>query len=87
MAQGGSQAIEGAFELFNLFKENNNDMSNIYFRTRSERTKLIKKRSDFNFFAFHISNPIIKAIRNAILKRLVKRKDFISSYLGRVYKN
>ena len=87
MAQGGSQAIEGAFELFNLFKENNNDMSNIYFRTRSERTKLIKKRSDFNFFAFHISNPIIRRIRNAILKRLVKSRTFINSYLGQVYKN
>ncbi len=87
MAQGASQSIEGAFDLFNLFKENNNDASNIYFKKRLERTKLIKKRSNFNFFAFHISNPIIKTIRNAILKRLVKKKDFISSYLGRVYKN
>ena len=87
MAQGGSQAIEGAFELFNLFKENNNDMSNIYFRTRSERTKLIKKRSDFNFFAFHISNSIIRALRNIILKKLVKSRTFINSYLGQVYKN
>ncbi len=87
MAQGASQSIEGAFELFNLFKENNNDASNIYFKRRLERIKLIKKRSDLNFFAFHISIPMIKTIRNAILKRLVKKEDFISSYLGKVYKN
>ena len=87
MAQGASQSIEGAFELFTLFKENNKDASNIYFKKRLQRTKLIKKRSDFNFFVFHISNSMIRIIRNAILKRLVKRKDFISSYLGRIYKN
>ena len=87
MAQGGSQSIEGAFELFNLFKENNNDASNIYFKKRLERTKLVKKRSDFNFFIFHISNPIIRRIRNTILKRLVKSKIFINNYLGQVYRN
>ena len=87
MAQGASQSVEGAFELFNLFKENNNDACNIYFKKRSERIKLIKKRSNLNFFAFHISNPVVKAIRDAILKRLVKRKSFIRSYLGKVYKN
>ncbi len=32
MAQGASQSIEGAFELFNLFRENNNDANNIYFK-------------------------------------------------------
>ena len=84
---GASQSIEGAFDLFNLLKENNNDTYNIYFRRRSERAKLIKKRSNFNFFAFHISNPAIQAIRNMILKILVKRKTFMNSYLGKVYKN
>ena len=87
MAQGASQSIEGAFDLFNLLKENNNDASNIYFKKRLERTKLIKRRSNFNLFLFHISNSMIRTIRNAILKRLVKRKDFISNYLGKVYKN
>ncbi len=87
MAQGASQSIEGAFQLFNLFKENNKNAHNIYFKKRLERTKLIKKRSDLNFFVFHISIPLIKKIRNAILKRLIKREDFINSYLGKVYKN
>ena len=87
MAQGASQSIEGAYDLFNLLKENNENAHNIYFENRRSRIKIIKRRSDFNFFAFHISNPLIEKIRNIILKRLVKNKSFIKSYLGYVYKN
>jgi salicylate hydroxylase len=87
MAQGASQSIEGAYDLFNLLKENNENAHNIYFENRRSRIKIIKRRSDFNFFAFHISNPLIKKIRNIILKRLVKNNSFIKSYLGYVYKN
>ena len=87
MAQGASQSIEGAYDLFNLLKDNNQNSYNIYFQNRSNRAKIIKKRSNFNFFAFHISTSIIKRIRNMILKRLVKSNSFITSYLGEVYKN
>ena len=87
MAQGASQSIEGAHVLFNLLKENNEDAHNIYFKNRLTRVKTIQKRSNFNFFAFHISNPLVKKVRNMILKRLVKNKRFIDSYLGEVYKN
>ena len=87
MAQGASQSIEGAYDLFNLLKENNENAHNIYFENRRSRIKIIKRRSDFNFFAFHISNPLIEKIRNIILKRLVKNNSFIKSYLGYVYKN
>ena len=86
MAQGASQSIEGAYELFNLLKKDNADMNNIYFKSRSKRVKIIKKRSDFNFFAFHISNSIMKKIRNIFLRKLVKSKSFINNYLGTVYK-
>jgi len=85
MAQGASQSIEGAYDLFNLLKENNEDVHNIYFKNRLTRVKTIQKRSNFNFFAFHISNPLIQKIRNTILKYLVKNKKFISRYLGEVY--
>jgi len=85
MAQGASQSIEGAYDLFNLLKENNEDAHNIYFKNRSRRMKAIQKRSNFNFFAFHISNPWIQIIRNTILKHLVKNKKFINRYLGKVY--
>jgi salicylate hydroxylase len=87
MAQGASQSIEGAYELFNLLKSNNKDACNIYFKNRSKKVKIIKKRSDLNFFAFHISNLFIKKFRNIILKKLVKSKSFINSYLGEIYKN
>ena len=87
MAQGASQSIEGAYDLFNLLKDGNEDMYNIYFKNRSKRVKIIKMRSDFNLFAFHISNSFLKKVRNIILKKLVKSNRFINSYLGEVYKS
>ena len=87
MAQGASQSVEGAYELFNLLKENNTNLHEVYFKNRLTRVKTIQKRSNFNFFAFHISNQLVKKLRNMILKRLVKNKRFIDSYLGEVYKN
>ncbi|MBD1150677.1 FAD-dependent monooxygenase, partial [Pelagibacterales bacterium SAG-MED29] len=87
LAQGGGQSIESAYELFNLIKDENRDASNIYFKRRLDRTKAVRRRSNFNFFAFHFSNSIMQKIRNFFLKFLVKRKDFINSYLGTVYKN
>jgi len=87
LAQGAGQSIESAYELFNLIKNQNPDASNIYFKTRSERVKIIRRRSDFNFFAFHFSSSVMQKIRNIFLKFLVKRKGFINSYLGTVYKN
>ena len=86
MAQGASQSIEGAYELFNLLKENNENAHQIYFTNRSKKIRIIKKRSDFNFFAFHFSSLFSRAIRNIILKYLIKNKTFINRYLGEVYK-
>jgi salicylate hydroxylase len=86
MAQGASQAIESVYEIFNLIKDNPSNINDIYFKNRIERTNLIIKRSKFNFFAFHISNPVLKFFRNKILRVLVKNKNFINSYLGKVFK-
>ena len=86
MAQGASQAIEAANEIFNLISDNHTDIQNAYFKKRIERTNLINKRSKFNYFGFHISNPLLKILRNELLKRLVKNKNFIYSYLGKIYK-
>ena len=86
LAQGASQAIESANEIFNLIQDNHSDMQSMYFKNRSERTILINKRSKFNYFAFHISNSILKILRDKILKILVKNKNFVNSYLGKVYK-
>ena len=86
MAQGASQAIESAHEIFNLIKDNNLDIKNLYFNNRLKRTNLIIKRSKLNYFIFHIRNQILKIFRNKILKILVRNKKFINNYLGKVYK-
>jgi len=86
MAQGASQGIESAEEVFNLIKDNHSDIQNAYFKSREKRTNLINKRSKLNYFVFHVSNPLLKIFRNKVLKILVKNKNFINSYLGKVYK-
>ena len=86
LAQGAGQSIESAYEIFNLLKENKLD-TDTYFELRSKRAKIIRKRSNLNFFTFHFSNSLMQNIRNMILRFLVKRKKFIKNYLGEIYKN
>ena len=86
LAQGASQSIEAAYELFNLLNKNKKDVQNLYFKKRLKKTKQINKRSKFNYFGFHISNSLLQNLRNFFLKRLVKNKSFIESYLGKIYK-
>ncbi len=86
MAQGASQSIEAANEIFDLISNNHSDIQNEYFKNRVERTNLINKRSKFIYFGFHITNPLLKTLRNFFLKRLVKNKNFIQNYLGKIYK-
>ena len=86
LAQGASQGIEAANEIFELINDNHPDIENEYFKNRVERINLINKRSKLNYFGFHVSNTVLKFFRNKILKILVKNKKFINSYLGKVYK-
>ena len=83
-AQGASQSIEGAYELFENIE--NNTKSN-FFRNRVDKIKMVNNRSKFNQFAFHLSNPLNIFVRNFFLKRLVKNKKFLEGYLGKIYKN
>ena len=87
LAQGAGQSIESAFEIFNLLTKDKLDKENNYFEIRSKRAKIIRRRSNFNFFAFHFSSKIMQNVRNLFLKFLVKRKFFVKRYLGKVYKN
>ena len=87
LAQGAGQSIESAYELFNLIKQDNADIQKAYFQERSKRAKIVRKRSNFNFLVFHFSSSIMQVVRNFFIKLLVKRKSFVSSYLGTVYKN
>ena len=87
LAQGAGQSIESAFEIFNLLKNDKLDKDNSYFEVRSKRAKIIRSRSNFNFFVFHFSNPVMQKVRNIFLKFFVKRRFFVKGYLGKVYKN
>ena len=82
-AQGASQSIETAFELYESFKNDNNE----YTSQRIERTKMINKKSKFNYFVFHLSNPFMTFFRDLTMRSLVKNKKFVESYLGKIYKN
>ena len=87
LAQGAGQSIESAHELFNLIKDDKAEIQNTYFKERSRRAKIVKRRSNINFFVFHFSSSIMQTLRNFFMKFLVKRKSFVNSYLGTVYKN
>ena len=82
-AQGASQSIETANELYKNFENNSTKFNN----NRIKRTKMINRKSKFNYFVFHISNPLICLIRNILMKYFVKNKRFINNYLGKIYKN
>ena len=87
LAQGAGQSIESAYELFNLIKNERGDIQNIYFQERSKRAKMVRRRSNFNFFIFHLTSKFMQTVRNFFMKFLVKKRGFINSYLGSVYKN
>jgi salicylate hydroxylase len=82
-AQGASQSIEVAYELY----KNLENLTGKFNQERIERTKMINRKSNINYFAFHLSNPFLIWIRNTLLKFLVKNNNFINSYLGKIYKN
>ena len=82
-AQGASQSIESASELFeNIINDKNN-----FYENRVAKVKMINNRSKLNQFAFHVSNPLIVFFRNLSLKILTKNKKFLENYLGKIYKN
>jgi len=85
MAQGASQSIESAHELFNLLSQDKKEVQNLYFNKRSERTKLINSRSKLNYYSFHLSNPLMVKVRNIVLKKFTKNNKFLNSYLGNIY--
>ena len=82
-AQGASQSIESANEVYNDLKNNSSN----YYKTRISKTKQINSRSMINHFAFHLSNPLNIFFRNIFLKYLSKNKSFLENYLGKIYKS
>jgi len=82
-AQGASQSIEVAHELYKNFENENNQFN----KERITRTRMIDRKSRLNYFAFHLSNPLTSYLRNILMRYLVKNNKFINSYLGKIYKN
>ena len=82
-AQGASQSIESAYELFKSIETNT---ENCFFKNRVSKTKMVNNRSKLNQFAFHLSNSLTILLRNIFLKRVVKNKKFLDYYLGKIYK-
>ena len=81
-AQGASQSIESSNEVY----EEIINKTNTYYKKRLIRIKSVNYRSKLNFFTFHLSNPITVYVRNIFLKYLTKKKNFLESYLGKIYK-
>jgi salicylate hydroxylase len=82
-AQGASQSIEVAHELYINLESETNQFNN----KRVKRIKMINMKSKLNYFAFHLSSPLIIWIRNILINYLVKDKKFINNYLGKIYKD
>tara|TARA_B100001540_G_scaffold189963_1_gene167440 strand:- start:1175 stop:2311 length:1137 start_codon:yes stop_codon:yes gene_type:complete len=85
MAQGASQSIESAYELFNLLSNDTKDLQNVYFQKRLNKIRLVNKRSRLNYYSFHLSNPLMVKTRNFLLKKFIKSEKFLDSYLGNIY--
>ena len=85
LAQGASQSIESAKELYDILIENKQNIENIYFEKRLKKIIMINNRSRLNYLVFHFSNPVLKILRNQILKRLMRSNNFINTYLGKIY--
>ena len=83
-AQGASQSIESAYELFKSIESKTNGN---FFKRRLNKTKMVNNRSQLNQFVFHLSNPLTIFFRNFFLKRLMKNKKFLETYLGKIYNN
>jgi salicylate hydroxylase len=82
-AQGASQSIEVAHELY----KNLESLTGQFNHKRIKRTKMIDQKSKLNYFAFHLSNPLLVWVRNTLMKYLVKNNKFVNSYLGKIYKS
>ena len=68
-AQGASQSIEVAHELYKNLENENTQFNS----ERVKRVRMIDMKSKLNYFAFHLSNPLIIWIRNLSNKKISKK--------------
>ena len=62
-AQGASQSIEDAYQLFKSIENNTEDS---FFKNRVSKTKMVNNRSKINLFAFHLSSPFTTFLRDIL---------------------
>ena len=84
-AQGASQSIESAYELYKLLDSYDLKIFDTYHVNRIKRIKMINRRSKLNYFLFHISNPVLVFFRNVLMKIIINNKIFLKKYLGIIY--
>ncbi len=82
-AQGASQSIETANDILKCILSGSNEI----YEKRIKHIYSIKKKSSFNLFSFHLSNPFNVYFRNIVLRYLSRNKIFLDNYLGKIYKN
>ena len=82
-AQGASQSIETAEDIFQDIKNNTGKS----YKNRIKKINSINWRSKLNHFSFHLANPLNIFVRNVVLKYLTKNNRFLESYLGKIYRN
>ena len=63
-AQGASQSIEAAHDLYEMFENNASE----FIKKRLKRIKMISRRSKLNYFAFHLANPLTVFFRDILIK-------------------
>ena len=68
--QGGAMALEDAFIFGNLVNKSDdfNFIRNNYEKLRVGRTNAIKRSSRYQGYINHLGNPILKSLRNFMLK-------------------
>ena len=70
LGQGGAMALEDAFVFGNLVNKSDdfNFIRNNYEKLRVGRTNAIKRSSRYQGYINHLGNPILKSLRNFMLK-------------------
>ncbi len=83
-AQGAAQAIEDAYCLALMFK-NKIFSLNQFKNQRISRISMIASKSFNNLFIYHLSNVVLKKLRNLVIKIIINNKVFYNFILGKIY--
>lgn len=83
-AQGATQSIEDAFYLAKLFDQKIFQIDK-FSKGRLKRVSMVNRRSNFNLYAYHMSNKYLKKIRNIFIKIICNNKLICNLFFGKIY--